>query len=277
MSRRYTNHLGGAIKRVFRWGASQELLPVVVYQGLATVAGLKKGRTDARESDPIKPVSDAAIEATLPHLPRPIRAMVELQRLTGCRAGEVVIMRPCDVDRSDKVWAYRPQTHKTAHLNRERIVFIGPKAQAVLAPWLLRDAEAYCFSPSESEELHRSERRADRKSPLTPSQAKRRRKRNPKWVPGDFYLVRSYTQAVRRGCQLVDRAARKAQPDVPVTDVLFPAWTPLQLRHTAATEIRAEYGLEAAQAVLGHAHARITEVYADRDLAKAARIMWKIG
>jgi integrase len=34
-----------------------------------------------------------------------------------------------------------------------------------------------------------------------------------------------------------------------------PRWHPHQLRHTAATEIRAKFGLEAAQAVLGHAQA----------------------
>ena len=50
-------------------------------------------------------------------------------------------------------------------------------------------------------------------------------------------------------------------------------WHPNQLRHTAATLIRARFGLEAAQAVLGHASADMTQVYAERDLAKAAEVM----
>ena len=54
-------------------------------------------------------------------------------------------------------------------------------------------------------------------------------------------------------------------------------WTPLQLRHTAATEIRARFGLEAAQVVLGHARADTTEIYAERDLAKARGVMAEIG
>jgi site-specific recombinase XerC len=54
-------------------------------------------------------------------------------------------------------------------------------------------------------------------------------------------------------------------------------WHPNQIRHTTATEIRARYGLEAPQVVLGHAHAAITQIYAERDLSKAAAIMEAIG
>jgi integrase len=56
-----------------------------------------------------------------------------------------------------------------------------------------------------------------------------------------------------------------------------PAWSPLQLRHTAASAIRARYGLEAAQTVLGHKKADVTEVYAERDLARARAVMAEIG
>ena len=66
----------------------------------------------------------------------------------------------------------------------------------------------------------------------------------------------------------VQRACRKAG---------VPAWSPGQLRHTAATLIRARYGLEAAQTVLGHAKADVTQVYAERDLARARAVMAEIG
>jgi len=49
------------------------------------------------------------------------------------------------------------------------------------------------------------------------------------------------------------------------------------LRHSAATEIRSLFGLEAAQTVLGHAKADVTQVYAERDRALAAGVMAKIG
>ncbi len=40
------------VRRVFRWGVSRELIPPSVYQALATVDGLRKGRTEAPESPP---------------------------------------------------------------------------------------------------------------------------------------------------------------------------------------------------------------------------------
>jgi hypothetical protein len=58
------------IKRMFRWAASEELVPVAVYQGLRTLPGLQKGRTEARESEPVRPVDPTHVAAVLPHLNR---------------------------------------------------------------------------------------------------------------------------------------------------------------------------------------------------------------
>ena len=79
--------------------------------------------------------------------------------------------------------------------------------------------------------------------------------------PGLRYTRHSYRVAVQRACK---RAG-------------IPAWSPRQLRHTRATLIRQAYGLEAAKAVLGHADTKITEIYAERDLELAMRIMREIG
>lgn len=54
-------------------------------------------------------------------------------------------------------------------------------------------------------------------------------------------------------------------------------WTPNQLRHTAGTEVRAEFGLEAAQTILGHATAKMTEHYAEKHLAAVAEVAWVLG
>ena len=120
--------------------------------------GLKKGRTKAPEPEPVLPVEDTLVEATLPHLPEIVADMVRFQRLTGCRPGEVCQLRPMDLDRTGDVWTYRPGSHKTEHHGRERVIFIGPKAQAVIRPYLLRDATAYCFSPAESMQKMREAR-----------------------------------------------------------------------------------------------------------------------
>ena len=115
LSRRYINDNIERIRRVFRWGVSEELVPVSVFRGLGTVAGLAKGRSGARETAPIGPVSDHDVEATLPFLPPIVADMVKFQRLTGCRPSEVCTLRPCDVDSSADVWIYRPASHKTEH------------------------------------------------------------------------------------------------------------------------------------------------------------------
>jgi len=56
-----------------------------------------------------------------------------------------------------------------------------------------------------------------------------------------------------------------------------PHWAPNQLRHSAATRVRRELGLEAAQVVLGHAAADVTQVYAESNRALAQRVMREIG
>jgi integrase len=270
-SRGYCNHLTEQIKRVFKWGVSQELVPESVYRALTTVPGLKIGRTEAREPEAVEPVADELIQATLPYLPAPIAAMVQFQRLTGCRPGEVCLLRPIDVDRSGEVWTFTPPTHKTAYRGKTRTIFIGPKAQAILLPWLLRDPESCCFCPQERVRKWNAQRRAKRQTPMTPSQAKRRRKRNPKRAPGVAYTTRSYARAIARAID----AANKQREEKKLPPLAH--WHLNQLRHTAATEIRKAYSLEAVQAVLGHAHMKVSEIYAEKNLALAAEIMRKLG
>ena len=50
----------------------------------------------------------------------------------------------------------------------------------------------------------------------------------------------------------------------------IPRWAPNQPRHAAGTEIRKEYGLEAAQVILGHAKADVTQVYAEANMGRGA-------
>jgi len=54
-------------------------------------------------------------------------------------------------------------------------------------------------------------------------------------------------------------------------------WHPHQLRHNAATELRKEFGLEAARIILGHRSAAITEVYAEKDEQQAIEAINRVG
>jgi integrase len=275
-SRTFINGQIQIVKQIFRWGVSEEILPQNQYHGLSTMRGLAKGRSEAREPKPIGPVADEVVDDTLPYLPAVVADMVRFQRLVGARPGEVCMMRPMDVDRSREIWEYRPASHKTEHHGKSRVVFIGPKAQAVLAPYLERDHAACCFSPAESEVKRRKEQRSKRKTKVQPSQRDRRSK-NPR-VFQDRYNKNSYRYAV---CRAVKKANKKIQEEAEekgIKDpVLIPHWHPNQLRHSAATSIRKQFGLEAAQVILGHSKADVTQIYAERDSAKAVEIVKQIG
>jgi integrase len=258
------------VRRMFAWGVAEELVPVDVLTALRTVKGLARGRTEAREGEKVRPAYDAAVDAIRPHVSRQVWAMVELQRLTGARPGEVVIMRTCDLVTAGKVWEYRPASHKTEHRDRDRVIFLGPQAQEVVKPWLKTDLAAYLFSPAEAMAELWVRRRSGRKTPLTPSQRGRKRVRRPAKAPRDRYTVTSYNRAVREGIAKANRARKEGEPEIP-------HWSVHQLRHSAATRLRREFGLDVARAVLGHSSPVVTEVYAEMDRAKAAEAMGKIG
>ncbi len=103
LCRNSINQRIGRIVHAFKWAASEELVPACVHQALKTVSGLQKGRTEARESKPVRPVLDASVDAIRPFVPRQVWAMIEIQRLTGMRPGEVCLMRACDLDTSGMV------------------------------------------------------------------------------------------------------------------------------------------------------------------------------
>ena len=87
------NRRVGRIVRMFKWGVSEELVHPFVYESLRTVSGLRKGRSGARESQPVRPVLEEMVMAIKPFVNRQVWAMIKLQRLTGMRPGEVVLMR----------------------------------------------------------------------------------------------------------------------------------------------------------------------------------------
>jgi hypothetical protein len=87
-SRSYVNKHMVRVRHVFRWGAENELVPASVYESLRAVPGRKRGRTGAWETEPVKPVPEADIEAVRRRVGRQIRALIDLQISTGARAGE---------------------------------------------------------------------------------------------------------------------------------------------------------------------------------------------
>lgn len=139
LSRSSINHATNRTRRIFKWGVENELVEPRILEGLRAVAGLRFGKSDAKETEPVRPVADAHIDAVLPHCSPQVAAMIALQRICGMRSGEVVQMRTCDINTAGTVWTYSPATHKTQYRGHQRTVYIGPKGQAVLQEWLRAD------------------------------------------------------------------------------------------------------------------------------------------
>jgi len=262
LSRSTINARVNRIRRAWKWAAAEKLVPTSTHQDLMTVDPLRKNRTAAKESRGVGPVPVEVVEATLPHMPPAVAAMVRVQLLTGCRVGEVVAMRPRDVDRSCEPWEYRPASHKTDYREGDRSIALGPKAQAVVGSFLRRSPDAPMFDPREA---------ATRD--VRPS-----------------YDRRTYAQAIYRDCDrafphpVISRIKRSRSVKLTEAQKRELAewrkrhrWSPLQLRHTAGTMVRREFGLEAAQAVLGHARADVTQVYAERLRETAREVARAVG
>ena len=272
LARKYINQRVGRIVRAWAWAVENELLPAECWQALKAVKGLRAGRSAAKETPAVKPVSDAIFEATLAEIGSPqIRAMLRLMRLTGARSGEICIMRTGDIDRSGNPWEYRPRSHKTAHRGHDRVIYIGPRAQAVLAEWLRADPDAFLFRPAEATAAVRAaamtagrsdtdRARAARNKRAADARKRGGRAKNRR-LPGDRYTPGRLGHAVGRACE---RAG-------------IEHWHPHQLRHASATELRREIGIEAARVVLGHRSPGMAELYAEADRKAAADAMARLG
>jgi integrase len=122
------------------------------------------------------------------------------------------------------------------------------------------DPTAPVFSPAREREERFRRLRAARKSKVSPSQL-RRKKANPLRVPKAEYHPHAYSAAI-------EKASKQHGVE---------HWHPNQLRHLHATEVRKRFGVEGAQVALGHAHAAVTQVYAERNQALATRIAEQMG
>jgi integrase len=294
------------IRHVFKWAAENELLPASVYHGLAAVSGLRLGRSDAEESDGVEPVELSDVEAVLHHVSRQVGAMIRLQLACGCRPGEAVIMRTGDIDRTGPLWVFRPRQWKTKHLGtgHAREIYLGPRAQEIVTPFLRLDPNAFIFDPRQAEEERRERQHAGRVTPINHgNRPGTNRQSRPKRQACERYTVASYRRAIERGCDaafpppahLCPRTWVEGDKARHETEAAFYArltdaervelkqwrtsrrWSPHQLRHRAGTELRKTHGIEAAQCILGHKTLSVTEIYAAKNVEAAKQIMAQVG
>ncbi len=242
-------------KRCFKWLVSREVIPASVWHGLQSVEGLRHGQGTARETEPVQPVAIEEVDKIRPFVSPQVWALVQLQLLTGARPGELLPLCPKDIETTGDVWQARLAKHKGAWRGKERVIFFGEKAKEIIRPYLLRPADKPLFSPREAIQASRRDCPTHRRVNQKPTQ-----RHTPREVH-DAYDICSYRRAITRAC----------------FEAGIPKWIPYQLRHTAGTEARRLFGLDGAQALLGHSGAVVTQVYAELDQNKAREIAAQIG
>lgn len=246
LTRRYINHLIDAIVLAFRWLVTEDHVPADNLARLREASAELAESIGGRESLRTAAVCDAVVVATLAHCSPILAAMIQIQRATGMRPGELCRMSRAELStrpdesvpiagmskriaavafQGELIWLYAPAKHKNLHRSKPRVIAIGREAQALLLP-LLADGL-----------LFRTER-------------------------GCAYTPATYGNAVARAC-------RRAGVE---------RWSPNQLRKAAAERVDNALNPDAAAAMLGHSASRqALDAYIQTQIQKAVEAAARAG
>jgi integrase len=274
MSRKHINQQCTRLVGIFLWGNEEEWVCDGTAGALKLFKHLKKNEPGTFDHPEREDVPLDVILRTLPFLPPTVRTMVMVQFLTGMRPSELCKMTVGSIDRSNRksngLWYYNMGSHKTEQHIGKKSIPLSIAVQALIAPLLEgKKPESSVFSPKAAMAEHHAEMRANRKTRIPPSQQERDRLRaeNPSDRIGDFYDSDSYRRAIAY-------AIKKANRQLPA-DQQIEWWFPYRLRNTTATHIEEEYGLDEAQAQLGHTSADMTRRYSRAQLKKREELALK--
>ena len=138
-SRGFVNASTNRIRRIWKWGVGEGLVPVTTWQALQAVPGLKAGHTTAPDHKRREAVSDEQLEAVRSHLLLTRgqrrdrhRDLFDLMRATGARPSELLGLTMADIDTRGEIWIADLTDHKNAHRGLTRKLFFGPKSQLIL-------------------------------------------------------------------------------------------------------------------------------------------------
>ena len=277
LTRKTVNKYAARVVRIWKWGVGRQLVPVTAWQALTALEALRAGQGVSRPK--VKPAEESMVRAIQPFVSRQVWALIQYQSWTGCRPHEACQVRMADIDRSHEIWEHRPRRFKTEHHGgAERVVYLGPHAQTLVLEWERKNPEELLWQPRDA-----------RREWLAAHGSKAASKGTHQ--AGEQYTSGSYGRAVEHGCERAFGMPREFKRGVqlpPGTDLAAVkaaaaawrrehVWSPNQLRHTAATRIRAEYGIETARIILGHEDVSTTAIYAEQDREQARRAVRDSG
>ncbi len=247
MCRTFINKSVGRIRRCFRYGVENELVPPTVLVGLEAVAPLLEGRTEAVDHVPRAAVPVASLELVKAHVSQQTRDMIDLALLCGARPGELVSLTGDMIDKTADVWLARLADHKCVHHGKTRILTFGPQCQEILKRYMRTDGRLRLF-PIQRE---------------------------------------TFSNRLKRACEVVFDMPKELQQQkyklTPEQKRQAVAWrrqhvfTAHWLRHNSATNLRESHGLDGAQAMLGHSTASMTQHYAHVATGKAMEVARQVG
>ena len=215
---------------------------------LTCVDGLEAGRTAARDNPERRAVPQARLEAVRKLLPDHLRDAFDLLLLTGARPGEIFTITGAMIDKTGEVWRCPLAHHKTAHRGKERVLYFNPSAQVILRR-RMQDGDL-----------------SQRIFPITPEHfgdAVREACKEAFGYPADLRKpVKEMTTAERARFESWKRAN---------------AFVPHQLRHTVATKLVDEIGIDATQRLLGHCSAAMTAHYSRAAEGQAIEAAKRLG
>jgi integrase len=206
---------------------------------ILAVESLKIGRSPAKESEKKAIVPKEHFDAVVAIAKQPIKYMMMIQSLTGVRSDSVCQLKPSQFTTTKEGMSWKP-IHKTSHLGKVLEIPIGPRCKKIIEVVIRGVKENdYVFKPIGNRTV------------------------------GERYIASSYRTAIRR---LIDKVndGRKTKDRIPY-------WSPHQLRHSKGTAVRDKYGVEAAQAILGHDSLKSTEIYSERRLKLARQVAQETG
>ena len=233
------------VKQMIQYAVNREIEPAHLAYEVGVIKPVKKGQENFKDYDEVGPAEWTTVEKLFPYLDSMIQDMLLLSRYTGARPGEIRLMRPCDIDQTDtNAWVFSLDKHKTRRHGIVRKIVIGLDAQPILLKYMVRPGQAYCFPA----------------------------RLNHHGDTGQYYTSGSFAK-------VITRAVAAYNAENPKTPIQFHA---NQLRHTFATSVCLEHGLEVTRCALGHATTQMTKRYARQALAaeqlkNAKQAVQKIG
>lgn len=241
-ARKTVNKYVGRIKRGFIWGEGEGVVSEATVASLERLRDLPKGRSEARETEPVTPVKLRDIVAAIRQLPTSrravVRAMVRVQYYAGCRPRELCRMTVGEIStagiatikgqavRVPGVWIFQPAQHKNLSRGVDLAYVLGPRARDAIAPYL------------------------EGKSPT-----------DRVWPISQWW----YSRLVNIACH----AAAELGP--------CEIWSPGQLRHNYVSRVGNLLGIAAASEAIGHTNLHTTVGYFQKNLSRTAKNLEEIG